>query len=297
MKSTKPARRRPCRITSVGWSTPRCPVCDENTRYFGTGNYYLPELSSITTDLFQCSCGTICRDLPEERILAHYDVASYTDPREEERFYRARIEFFRFLISLARCHIGQTPEKCLDFGSSYGHLLHLLRQEGCDTYGVEVCARPRQISERQRLKTYRSIDEIDDCAHLDLITMIDSLYYVTSPKRLLTELRRRLTNNGVLVIRIANRTWLLRLLKKLLRKKHFSRLFGDAIVGYDKKSVVRLLESCGFRVVETLYRESGKRIVGWKMKAFYRVTTAISCMSLGSIPISPGIIIVAKVSA
>src|SRR5262249_50105035 len=207
-------------------STPTCPVCGQGTRYFGTGHYYLPEVPSMTTDLFQCSCGTICRNLPAERILAHYDVASYTDPREEERFYRGRIEFFRLLISLARRHIGQTPERCLDFGSSYGHLLLLLREEGCDTYGVEVCERPRLMSERHGLKTYRRIEEIDDCVRFDLITLIDSLYYVCSPIGLLTELRSRLTNKGVLVIRIANRNWLLRLLKIIFRKEHFFRLLG-----------------------------------------------------------------------
>lgn len=250
----------------------------------------------MTTDLFHCSCGTICRNLPDEQILAHYDVASYTDPREEERFYRGRIEFFRFLISLARRHIGQSPDSCLDVGCSYGHLLLLLREEGCDAYGLEVCERSRLMCERLELKTYRKMAEIDDCVRFDLITIIDSLYYVISPTSLLTELHHRLTHNGVLVVRIANRNWLLRLLKILLCKKHFSRLLGDAIVGYDKKSVVRLLDSCGYQVVEMRYRESGKRIVGLKMKAFYFLTTAITCLSLGSIPISPGIVVVAKPS-
>jgi SAM-dependent methyltransferase len=250
----------------------------------------------MTTNLFQCSCGIICRNLPEERVLAHYDAASYTDPHKEERFYRERIEFFRFLISLAKRHIGQRPERCLDFGCSYGHMLLLLREEGCDTYGVDVCEKPRQMSEQRGLKTYRFIDEIDDGVRFDLITIIDSLYYVISPLRLLTSLRPRLTSDGVLMIRIANRNWLLRLLKMVLRKKHFSRLLGDAIVGYDKKSVVRLLDNCGYKVVQMQYRERGKQIVGFTMGVFYRLTTAITWLSLGSIPISPGIIIVAKAS-
>lgn len=284
----------PCGKDSAPLFTPACPVCGHSTQYFGTGNYYLPELSSMTTDLFQCSCGIICRNLPDERIRAHYDAASYTDPREEERFYRERIEFFRFLISLAKRHIGHSPERCLDFGCSYGHLLLLLREEGCETYGVEVCERPRQMTERHGLPTYRIIDEIDRRVRFDLITIIDSLYYVVSPASLLTELRPRLTNNGVLVIRIANRNWLLRLLKMILRKKHFAGLLGDTIVGYDKKSLVRLLDSCGYKMVEMQYRERGKHIVGVTMKAFYHLTTAITHLSRGSIPISPGIVVVAK---
>ena len=275
-------------------SPPGCPICDQNMNYFGTADYYVPGIPRMVTSLFSCRCcGTLRRNLSEGQIRSHYDAASYTDPQMEDRFHRQRINFFRSLVSFVTREAGRPPRRCLDFGCSYGHFLRLLSEMDCDTYGIELCQQALDICQHHGLRVYGLLDELDGSGRFDLITLIDSLYYVPDPKALLTDLRERLADDGLLLIRIANRNWIAHLLKNVGRRNHFGNVLGDAIVGYSSSTVDALLRSTGYRVVRTRYWESGKANLGAAKKIFYWLSTVITYASRGSVAISPGIIVLA----
>ncbi len=271
-----------------------CPVCGWPLRHFGTGDYYVPGNFKMITPISCCSrCGAVYRNLDNEQIRSHYDAASYTDPRQEENYYRKRIKFFRFLVSLAVRAAGRVPMTCLDFGCSYGHLLHLLREKGCTAYGIELCDQARDLCGQNGLQVYSSIDELGAPLRFDLITMIDSLYYVSEPRVLLRQLRDRLTADGILMIRIANRNWILHLLKKVARTEYFGYWLGDAILGYTKPALEMLLRTTGYKILCTSYHEAGKNHAGWLTRMGYWIGSGVSRATLGKLVISPGIIVVA----
>jgi SAM-dependent methyltransferase len=261
---------------------------------FGTADYYLPAIPRILTALFQCpDCGALYRLLEERQLRSHYDASTYTNPRFEDQFRKQRTRFFRHLASLATRHAG-VPGTCLDFGCSYGHLLLLLREMGSNVCGIELCDQARNICQSHELCVFKSLDELHPSLRFDLVTFIDSLYYVPDPRTLLQSLRERLSPDGRVLIRVANRNWILQFLKSVRHRTEFGSWLGDAIIGYSKSNLELLLRKTGYRVIGTRYWEPGKVHADWKTQMFYWTTSAITCASFGSIAVSPGIIVVAE---
>ena len=280
--------------TAANASRPRCPICENGMTSFGTADYYLPGIPKMLTALFRCSdCGALYRPLEEHKLRSHYDASTYTNPLFEDQFRTQRTRFFRNLVSLATRDAG-VPGTFLDFGCSYGHLLLLLRDMGSAVYGIELCDQARSICQNYALCVHKSLDELQPSLHFDLITLIDSLYYLADPRSLLESLRNRLSHNGRLLIRVANRNWILQWLKRVGHRTDFSSWLGDAIIGYSKSNLELLLRKTGYRVISTHYWEPGKVHADWKTKIFYWATSAITCASFGLIAISPGIIMVAE---
>jgi len=271
-----------------------CPVCERSMKYFGTADYYLPEAPRMATPLFSCAgCGALYRNIAERQLCGHRDVASYVKPGMEERFRKQRTNFFKVLVALATRTAGHPPRKCLDFGCSYGHLLLLLRDMGCRVCGVEAARQARDACQTHHLRVSCDLDALDGSEQFDLITLIDSLYYLPRPKPVLSKLRTQLADGGLLLIRIANRNWILRMLKIAAHREHFDNWLGDAIVGYSKSSLELLLHSTGYRILSTHYMERGKQHPDWPRKLFYLLGTSITCGSFGSVVMSPGIIVLA----
>lgn len=263
--------------------------------YFGTADYYSRHQADLVTPLFQCErCGTFRRQVDDIQLHGHFDAASYTNPEFENRLYEMRVGFFKQLIALATNCAGHVPRTCLDYGCSYGHLLLLLRQLNSEVCGIEACEQTLKICRHHNLNVYRSVDELDENARFELITLVDSLYYLPSPRNVLNQLHRKLTSDGVLLVRVVNRNWILRFLKTTLRKKHFGGWLGDAIVGYNQSSLATLLRGTGYRIVSTHYAEPGKRHLDWSTKLLYLLGTSISYGHFGPATMSPGITMLAK---
>jgi SAM-dependent methyltransferase len=271
-----------------------CPICRHRMSDFGAADYYLPGIAKMLTPLLRCKyCGAVCRCLDKDDPRGHCDVASYTDPAFEEAYRRQRTRFFRGLISLVARETREFPKSCLDFGCSYGHLLLLLRDMGCETYGIEQCDQARKMCQRHGFHVYPSVDELDGSLQFDLITLIDSLYYVSDPRLLLSDLRKRLTDNGRMLIRIANRNWILNSLNRLGRREYFASWLGDATIGYTRRTLDVLLRNTGYRIVGTHYWEPGKQHSDLLRRMFYLTSSVITSASLGSVVISPGITVIA----
>ena len=239
------------------------------------------------------SCSALKRELPDEQIRSHYDVASYTNLQNEDRFLASRIHFFEFLWKISTRNAERPIARCLDFGSSYGHFLQLLEQRGCEAVGIEMVDEVRGACASRGLTVYKSFSDLPQNQEFDLIALIDSLYCVGDPHEVLASVRQVLHQDGILLIRVTNRNWIIWVLRNVCRKAHFASWFGDATIGYGKKAMRRLLAKNGFTIVKWCYWERGKRQDLLK-RMFYWVTSSVTWMTRGAICLSPGILVLAK---
>jgi hypothetical protein len=83
------------------------------------------------------------------------------------------------------------------------------------------------------------------------------------------------------------------MLKTAAHHKQFDNWLGDAIVGYSKPALELLLQSTGYRILSTHYMERGKHHPDWSRRLSYLLGTSITYVSLGSVVMSPGIIVLA----
>jgi len=125
-----------------------------------------------------------------------------------------------------------------------------------------------------------------------VISLIDTLYYLPDPELLMKQIFERLNSDGLVIMRVVNRNWLVKFNKYVLRKATVTALI-DHSIGYSKKSISYLLKSNGFEIIKMTNWEKGKKH-SFRTKAFYLTAFIVKLLSLGFINIFPGLILIAK---
>ncbi|MBI5868774.1 MAG: class I SAM-dependent methyltransferase [candidate division Zixibacteria bacterium] len=229
----------------------------------------------------------------DPEIQKHFNVTSYTVPEREEQMRSARTEFFRSIIDLAsRCaNAPATGPRVLDIGVAYGHLIELYRETGAECTALEIVDQLRERLLAKGYAAYKTALEIPADARFDVITAIDSFYYFEQPVELLRELRPHLKSEGVLIIRLANRTPVFRLLQMLGRP--ISRdLFGDVKHNFTYGAIRLLLEKTGYRIERTVLTEKGKKGMPFPKWLYYKLSPAVSRIT--GMKLTPGMILVCR---
>ena len=121
----------------------------------------------------------------------------------------------------------------------------------------------------------------------DVIALIDSLYCVDQPREILNQARVHLKNNGILLLRVANRTPVLDLLHRL-RRPITSAVLGDSKYVFSAKGIRILCERSGFHINRIVLLERGKRFHGVLKSVYYRATPLIS--QLTGYLVTPGLV-------
>jgi len=270
----------------------KCKICGQQTYNFGNGTYYLEDGKHFLVPFFYCkSCNCFIRDVDNASIFSHLKSASHTDLNNEERFYRERIRFFKFIYSFIEKR-KILVSNWLDFGCSYGHFIDFLKEKSIDCDGIEISDAVRQYAQKRGLAVFESIGNLPENRLYDVISLIDSLYYSNEPVNLINDLHSKLNQNGLLIIRITNRNWLAKLKKNIFRKD-IRLALGDATISYSKKSISCLLEMNGFRILKMTGFEKGKSLA-FQKNFFYFLTSILNIFSFGIINLSPGIIVLAE---
>ena len=264
----------------------------------GTADYYLPGIPRVATGIFRCGrCRVLVREVLPEQIRAHCGAAGYTNVNNEDQFRRMRERYFQLLYQMVRQHFAKKTLRCLDFGCSYGHFMELLQNEGWQATGIEFVPALRASCAKKGLAVFESLDALPEALKsepFDLIALIDTLYYVADPNRLMNSLRDLLRDDGLLLIRMTNRHWGVWLFRHILRRTHYPyRLLGDATVAYSRKTLDRLLANTGFEIVKVRYRDRGKR-QSWRRNLMNTVGAFVSRITGGAIPVSLGLTVVAR---
>ena len=244
-------------------------------------------------------------DLPVGQMIAHFEEGTYTCLKNEDASRQARHSLFITIL-----HYLSTKDehpRILDVGCGYGHFLNLCHAEGWEAYGLEI----GHVLYQHLLskKPYKVIQSPLHQAQLhdgffDIITFIDSLYYVDDPRLPLTTAHRKLRQGGTLLLRVTNRNAYIRLylaylkLKRLLYRGVSSELpewlIGDSTWMFSQRCLRKLLKATGFSKVKFHYWERGKARRGWAVNILYLLTWAMAKMSFGVVSLTPGLIVTAE---
>lgn len=216
--------------------------------------------------LLQCrACGLVFVQQSEEadRPKDYYQDVSYEQWEACYREFKAR-EFQGILDELKR--LGASG-RLLDVGCSYGWFIRQAAEAGFEAMGIE----PSQaIAQAARTQGTTPPILVGDVALLDtlelrfnVITLLDVLEHLHHPRQALDSARRRLTPDGLLVLRVPDVRGLIHQTALWAYALSWGRIRTpiEAIAQVDNecmhvfffevRTVTRLLAETGFRVVGT----------------------------------------------
>ena len=258
-------------------------------------NFYLSGGEILKSKIHKCRlCGTYFRseNFSNKRILSHFDVASYTKPDYENYFYKGRINFFRYLLQKTKLFIHNSDCNLLDIGCSYGHLLEVFKNANqFKVFGIEIVDRLRHNLLKKGYNVFKYIQDVPEDLVFDVITCIDSLYLFEEPSCLLTKISKYLKENGILIIRVTNKTFFLNLFYFLKLQVPYS-FFGDAKYSFSYCGLKKILYDSGFIIKKMFLYEKGKK-ESFGIKWFlYKISPIFYYLT--GILISPGILLFCK---
>jgi 2-polyprenyl-3-methyl-5-hydroxy-6-metoxy-1,4-benzoquinol methylase len=147
----------------------------------------------------------------------------------------------------------------LDIGSNMGFFLRKAKQKGFDTLGVEPAPALAEIAKREfGLKIKNSFFKKDyfEPNSFDVVTMIDVLEHVTSPKEILTDVHAVLKDDGILCVKVPNGDYNVLKLKlaRMLRKEASFDLFDayEHVVHYTPQTMKQMVEQCGLQIKKVI---------------------------------------------
>lgn len=154
------------------------------------------------------------------------------------------------------------PGDVLDVGCGSGRALLALRAAGWRCHGVEVSEAAVAAARAAGLADVRSGDLLSagyPPASFDAVRFWHSLEHVRSPREELTEARRLLRPGGVLVVGVPN---VASLLARIARDKWFYLDVPRHLWHFDRMTLTRLIDDCGFRVVQAGWRSTSTALLG-----------------------------------
>ncbi len=162
---------------------------------------------------------------------------------------------------------------------------------------VEV-ARNRGLDVRQAWDLEESGLQIQ---RFQAITAIDVFYYSWHPYRDLTAFFQALCPGGVLAMRISNKRLVLGIVRRVLaggerRDRKLSNLLQGQFHSIALNRLCRVLEGIGYVDVRTCPGAATARFwkMGWRSRAAYLASDLIYFTSLGTMNLSPGVLLFAR---
>lgn len=192
---------------------------------------------------------------PDHNYLHYWNGRDYED--EAER------------IAIARLLKGKHFHHAADIGGGYGRLCVFLQAYADKVTLAEPSQKQLDISD-DYLKDYPDIerkltqaDKLDfKDGELDLITMIRVMHHLPDPSKELDELHRVLSDDGLIILEVANYAHARNRLKYILKGKRLPKQPVDIrsnkdkdvipFVNHNPQTVIKQLAHSGLKVVDTL---------------------------------------------
>ncbi len=285
-----------------------CPVCaGKHSQYLGWQNLSIRPNQSISTDIYLClECGTAYRQRFSKDTLYEHLVsgASYTDLARVQHWADVREGFFKWILKTVSSRVRPDQRRMLDIGCSYGHLVRLFRDAGWEACGVDVSPVVTEYACRNLGITViqGAIEEINlPTSSFDVVTMIDSLYYMQEPYHVLKLVHTLLRPEGLLVIRSINRALLSRAhywlrcinLSRTTQELPFSVL-GDAIYSPSISGLRLLLERTAFRDTVMISESGCEKKMSRPNAAIYLIAHVIWLATGKRVLLSPGVLLLTR---
>lgn len=285
---------------------PSCPICkaDKNVILYGHQQYLVGD-GKIPSTIFRCrECDFNFRrfDRPIAEVLSHFKVAPYSTDEVEKRWLKRREGFYRYLLDmLSKPTVGKSV---LDIGCAFGNFLDLAAERGYQPFGTEVSEEMADLLRRRRdypVSTRPLADLQLPENQFDVISFVDSFYYFDNPLETLLQCHKLLKPGGELLMRVTNRNGIARLHRAVLALT-FSRgrliemptwTTDDAISCHTRRSLTKLMNKTGFRIIKLTCLEKGKKVESFGLWAFYQLSSALAWVTYECICLTPGIICLA----
>lgn len=239
--------------------------------------------------------------------IRHHFEHSYKD---ERYFVEQRTAIFTHIIETIDS-LGQRGGKVLDVGGAKGHLMALLKRFRPD---LDVIVNDLSPAACEWAKTQYGLKTLCGSASeltatlrgIDVIAMIDVLYYEPNVSAVWDIVPRALTPGGALVIRVPN-NWFLILLWQRLMRLLLSQIDSEMCTAvkffnpehiyiFSKKYLRQRLEKLGFTQIE--FRPSPllvqKDIWSQVFRLYFHLAKLIGVLSRGRIIITPSMLVVAS---
>jgi 2-polyprenyl-3-methyl-5-hydroxy-6-metoxy-1,4-benzoquinol methylase len=146
-------------------------------------------------------------------------------------------------------HNGNGLRRFLDIGCATGLLLNYIRDRGWLTKGVEVCRSSVEYA-RKRFGLDIFLGTLEEAAFpasfFDVVHFSHVIEHVPEPKEMLLEIRRILKPDGHIIVTTPNVTGG----HAIFAGGSWRSLIPDHIYLFSKKTLRRLLENTGYRVVK-----------------------------------------------
>jgi 2-polyprenyl-3-methyl-5-hydroxy-6-metoxy-1,4-benzoquinol methylase len=184
----------------------------------------------------------------------HY---GYTDYRKDAplwlRTYRRRLGVLRpWLVAGGRV---------LDVGCAAGFFLEVMRDEGFDTWGLEISSAIAEEARRRLGDDRIHVGRLEDAPYapgqFDLITFWDVVEHLPNPIDALCRARRLLKPNGMLLLETQNvESRFARLMGR--RWQHFKQ--AEHLYHFSPSTAARLVEAADFAQEHVTARRAGKYV-------------------------------------
>ncbi|MBW1675396.1 MAG: class I SAM-dependent methyltransferase [Deltaproteobacteria bacterium] len=183
--------------------------------------------------------------------------------------------------------------RLLDIGCGYGFFLHEMRSRGWQVEGIEI-SRPGRRYVRNRRDIHVHSEPLEDLSlhenSFDVVTLFYVIEHVLDPLRLLTEVKRILKPDGLVLLRWPHSTPIVRILGPMSRKLD---LYHTPYHLYDfsPDTIKKLLLLSGFKEIETRivgHTRPSKRLGRWASTVFGQLGEILYFLSGGNL-LLPGI--------
>lgn len=240
---------------------------------------------------------------PLSEVLGHFKIAPYSTDEIEQQWLKLRKGFYESLLDMLS--EPSDGKSLLDIGCAFGHFLDCATERGYRPFGTEVSEEMAGLLRKRRDYPVSSQPLTDlqlPERQFDVITFVDSFYYFAAPLETLGHCYKLLKPGGELLMRVTNRNRMANLHRSVFALTFRGRELAempfwttdDAISCHSRRSLAKLMNKTGFRIIKLTCLERGKKIESFGMRAFYQLTSMLALVTGERICLTPGIICLAK---
>lgn len=235
------------------------------------------------------TCGTVYAS-PRAAWASRYawldDTFSVTD--DIFRLMDPRLPALQLEASFVQKHVAHG--KMLDVGCSIGTFFEFFPSSSWDRYGVELIPSAAQYAAEKyhcQVKVGNLHDAAYEDSYFDMISLIDTLYYLDDPDSEFREIHRILKPGGYVAIEVAGQAYMLKRnygLIPWLIDRRWSRAGSDSsyIYWFAPSGLEKLLNKIGYRV-EAWYvvpsPVSKHRVANFLIDSYFGIMNSLSKVS------------------
>jgi SAM-dependent methyltransferase len=206
----------------------RCPICDHGSlvTFLSTNDFANTKETFTLKQCKACNFVLTAEQPSVDELSKYYDYGNYISHQHRAYNFIDKLYFFvrdytlKQKLRLVNDLNTGTTRNILDFGCGTGDFLKTCKQSGWLTFGVEPMAQARTLAIQNGIANATASLEVIK-TEVDVITLWHVLEHVSDLNTTIRELKKRLNQNGTLIIAVPNRSsW---------DAKHY----GEFWAGYD----------------------------------------------------------------